>query len=134
MDKQQAKQILSNRVLIPSEGKYTVKVTGTSPFMRGEQATTIVNFAAMTPWQVNKAKEKFNSGNFQEATNTNLTASQLPGQYVPAKGETVDIEVSEIENNDGVKILVVSGIVPRVAQKASAITAFDDDEEEVAIV
>lgn len=137
MDKKQAKQILTSRKLVATTGKFTVKCTNTNPFRRENKDgsftdVTIVNFAAMTPYQLEQAQELFKEGKFQEATNTNLSASQLPGQYIPAKGEIVDVEMDTIENKEGVSILVVGTIVPRKAEEARRISAdaFSDEESE----
>lgn len=132
MDKKSAVQILNSRKLVNKVGKFTLKVTSTNPFLRPDgTAVTIVNFAAMTAYQLGKAKELFAAGEYQEATNLNLSASQLSGRYVPAKGEIVDVEITEIENKEGINILVVDTIVPRQAERATAISFSMDDEEEV---
>lgn len=138
MDKQQAKQILTSRKLVAGEGKTTLKVTNVNPFMRqlkdgsGSQLVHIVNFAAMTGYQFDKALALFKEGKYQEATNTNLSASQLSGQYVPSKGEIVDVEVTTVKNNDGIDILTISNITPRKAVESAKISAsaFDDEETE----
>lgn len=138
MDKLQAKQILVSRKLVAGEGKTTLKVTNVNPFMRqlkdgsGSQLVHIVNFAAMTAYQLDKAQQLFKAGDYQGATNTNLSASQLSGQYVPSKGEIVDVEVTTILNNDGIEILTVSNITPRKAVESAKISSslFDDEETE----
>lgn len=133
MDKLQASQILKSRVLIPSAGKYTVKATSVNPFIREDgTATTIVNFNATTAYQLGVAKEAFLAGDYEAAVGkgTSMSTSQLSGQYVPSKGEIVDIEVSDHVNNEGIEILVVSSIVPRKAVKAANLNVDSWLEEE----
>jgi len=135
MDKLQAQQILKSRLLIPGAGKYTVKCTTTNVFIREDGTqVTIVNFNALTAYQADLAKKAFIAGDYEAATGkgTSLSTSQLPGQYVPSKGEIVDIEVSEMySENAQANILVVSSIVARKAVAAKAFS-FDELEEPVA--
>lgn len=131
MEQLQAKQILQSRVVIAVAGKYTVKCTSANPFIREDgTAVTIVNFNAMTPFQASKAKEAYRSGDFDAAVGkgTSLSTSQLSGQYVPSKGEIIDIEVSDYHSEKvDADILVVSSIVPRKATKAAAFNLDDLD-------
>jgi len=133
MDRKSAAAILNSRKLVNKVGKFTLKVTSAQPFLRTNKdqsttAVTIVNFAGMTTYQVQKATELFKAGKYQEATNLNLSASQLQGQYVPSKGEIVDVEIDTIKNNDGIDILVVGTIVARQAEAAARISGFGDDD------
>ena len=134
MEKQTAIQILKSRVLIPSAGKYTVKATSVNPHMREDGTmVTIVNFNAVTPYQADLAKKAFAAGDYDAAIGkgTSMSTSQLNGQYVPSKGEIVDIEVGEIySENAEANILVVTSIVPRKAVVAKAFS-FDEMLEEV---
>lgn len=131
MDRKSAVQILNSRKLVNKVGKITLKCTSTNPFMREDgTATTIVNFNGMTEYQLNKAKELFEAGEYQEATNLNMSASQLSGRFVPSKGEIVDVEITEINNKDGIKILVVDSIIPRKAEAAPRINFFTEEENE----
>ena len=138
MTRKSAATILNSRKLVNKPGKFTLKVTSAANFIRSNKdgsktPVTIVNFAAMTPYQLGQAQEHFKAGDFQEATNLNLSASQLAGQYVPAKGEIVDVEVDTIQNNEGIDILVVSSIVPRQAEKAASITGFSAEDSSLDI-
>ena len=131
LDKKSAVQILNSRKLITKVGKVTLRATSVSPFQREDGTLVmIVNFNAMTAYQLAKAKELFAEGDFDGACNLNMSASQLQGRYVPSKGETVDVEISEITNKDGVDILVVDSIIPRVAETAPSVKFSFDDEEE----
>lgn len=115
-----ALNILNSRTLVNEADKFRVKVTSVNPFTREDGTqTTIVNFAAMTPFHVQKATKAYKEGRYDEAVNgTSLTASQLNGMYVPSKGETVDIMVEDFVNKDGINILVVSSILPIKAKTA----------------
>jgi len=133
MDQSSAKQILQSRAVISTPGKFTVKVTSvTHNHMRDNgQLVNIVNFAAMTAFQAQQAKEAYKAGDFEAATRRALSSSVLDRQYTPVKGETVDIEVEEIySDNAEANILVVASIIPRQATKASKFS-LDFDEEEV---
>lgn len=133
MDRKSAAQILNSRKLITKIGKVTLKCTNTTPFVREDGTpTTIVNLNGMTAYQLNKAKELFEAGEYQEATNLGMSASQLSGRFVPSKGEIVDVEITEIPNKDGVAILVVESIVPRQAEVAPSINFFTADDAEEA--
>lgn len=138
MTKESAVQILNSRKLISKEGKFTVKVTSAAPFLRenndgSKTPVTIVNFAAMTQYQLSQAQELFKTGDYQGATNLNMSASQLSGQFVPLKGEIVDVEVGTIQNKEGINILVVTSIVARQAEKAGTISfSLEEDAVETA--
>lgn len=135
MEKLQAKQILESRSVINKPGKYSVNVTNvTYGHQRknkdGSYTTVdIVNFAAMTSYQSEQAIQAYKEGDYEKATNNSLSTSRLDGQFVPVKGERVDIEVEQIwSENQQANILVVSQIIPRQAQTASK---FKLTEEEV---
>lgn len=132
MDKKSAHQILTSRTVIHDSGKYTVKVTSVNPF----EDKHIVNFNLMTGYQANLAKEAFMAGNYEQSTGkgTSLSASQLPGMYVPSKGEIVDVEVGWITNKEDVDILVVTSIVARKAVKAQAFSLELEAVEEPEVV
>lgn len=146
MKKESAIQILNSRKLISTVGKFTIKVASVSNpiYNEDKQVTTnIVNFAAMTPFQVEKANELFKEANslakqgdlvgaeelYQKATNSTITMSVLEGRYLPTKGEIVDVEIGHHINKEGEKILIVEAIVPRKAAVASTIKFnFEEDE------
>ena len=132
LDKKSAVQILNSRKLITKVGKVTLRATSVQPFQREDGTLVmIVNFNAMTAYQLTKAKELFADGDFEGACNLNMSASQLQGRYVPSKGETVDVEISEIYSEKAeANILVVDSIIPRVAETAPSVKFSFDDEEE----
>jgi hypothetical protein len=106
MTLENAIQILKSRKLITEPGKIQVKVTNVTPFDRtvagGDTIlTNIVNFAAMTPYQFLEAKKLLKAGNYQEATNQNLTSSRRIGMdWTPKKGDMCEIVVDYVALRD----------------------------------
>ena len=133
MEKLTAKQILQSRVLISSAGKYTVKVTSVNPYTDPEtgNSRTIINFNAMTPYNAGQATKAFKEGDYEASVGkgTSMSASQLQGQYIPSKGEIVDIEVVDYTTKDGDNTFVVDTIVPRKAIAAKAFSLSLEEEE-----
>lgn len=127
MERDNAINILKSRKVISGPGKYSVKITSATPYHRsietGPDQVAIVNFNTMTPYHKETAATLFAQGDYQEAVNQNLTTSIREGDYMPTKGEIVDIVVEEITTNNGVKGLFVTG--PCVPKKAEAPAAFD---------
>lgn len=130
--REDAMEYINSRKQITSAGKYRVKVTTcnelSTPIDRGNGniQTHIANFNAMTNYQLQQALAVFQSleegDDHQEATNFALSSSIRYGKdYLPVKGETVDILVSEVENKDGINILVVNGIYPLPLQQGKKI-------------
>lgn len=141
MEKSAAKQIIASRDLITKEGKYRVKVTNVTPYHReignGINQVAITNFAAMTNYHLEAAKTLFAQGDYQEACNQNLSMSIRSNDFLPAKGEIVDIVVSEITTKNEVTGLFVISMSPVHATKAAKIDmdAFETEagEERVAL-
>jgi hypothetical protein len=134
MEKELAVSILSSRSLVTTSGKKEgVKVENVSfkekETALGRNQVAIVNLSAMTRYQVAKAKSLFTQGEFQEATNQRMSFGVLEGDYVPTKGELVDIQVIEKDNKDGIASLFISKIIPMKAEKLSKVN-FSFDEEE----
>ncbi len=133
MERLTAKQILESRVLIHSAGKYTCKVTSVNPYTDPEtgNSRTIVNFNAMTPYNASQATKAFKEGDYEASVGkgTSMSASQLNGQYIPSKGEIVDIEVVDYVTKDGENTIVVNTIVPRKAVAAKAFSLSLEEEE-----
>lgn len=135
--KEVALNILQSRSVVSEAGKYTAKVTSVNPYTNPETGTrsTIVNFNLMTDYQASLAQKAFASGDYVGAINsTSMTASQLSGQYVPTKGETVDVEIADFVNKDGVDILVIESIIPRTATKAKKFSLVEVAVDEPEIV
>lgn len=133
--KEIAQKIIQSRLFIPATGKYTVKVTSVNNIVRESgQAVTIVNFACASAYNVSVSKLAWKAGDFEGAIGkgTSMSASLLDRQYIPNKGETVDIEVGEHITKEGEVALVVTSIVARKAVQAKAIdlSNWDDDAED----
>lgn len=126
MEAQDMLKILSSREQITEPTKRRVKVTSVTPFNDVDRGLRyIVNYAAMTPDGVAKALDLIDSGDFQGAGNTNLTSNQRLTDYLPTKGELVEIVVDWVPSreNPDVKKLRVVGVNP-IAASASAKTDF----------
>jgi hypothetical protein len=133
MEKDSALQILNSRKLISVPGKYTLKVTSATPFIREDNTVVnITNYAAMTPYQLQQARELFKAGDYQKATNQALSSSQrIANDYLPAKGEHVEVLVDEIVNKEGITILAVVSVTAIKTSKAGNVS-FEEVEETVA--
>ena len=115
MNLQDAINILSSRTKIGKAGKYRVKVSFCGDFHKQLERGAVVaiaNFSAYTPYHKEKAIELVKAGDFQGALNQNLSLSIRDTDYRPAKGEIVDIMVTEKENKDGVLALFVDSLTP----------------------
>lgn len=125
VNKQLAKQILNSRIFVDTPGKYAVKVTNVTPYTREDGTPThIVSVNAMTNYQRDQAIAALKLEDYDAATNTNMSGSVLDRQYCPSKGEIVHMNVQEIINNDGIKILVVQSF-SEIPVKAATKTNFD---------
>jgi hypothetical protein len=125
MDQLSASTIIASRSQINNAGKFRVKVTSSTPYFKqsetGSNQVAIVNFNAMTMWHLKEAQALFLEGDFQGATNQALSASIREKDYLPAKGEMVDIMVEEVTTKAGVTGLFVTGITPIAAVTASKV-------------
>lgn len=147
LSKEQARAILASRKMIAAPGKYSVKVTSVTPYTDDAgNSRHICNFAAMTPahisgWentesgeQVQGVKQLLAAGNYDDACNLNLSSGQRPGRdYIPSKGEVVDIEVERITTSNGVAGLFVTSVVGRKAEQATNVNVdslFGEDEDD----
>lgn len=129
-----AMNIIRSRELISEPGKYRVKVSSVTPYVRENgQAVQITNFSAMTPYQIGQAKKFFAEGNVQAGLNQQLKASPRIGQdYCPQKGDFVDIHVNYVTTKDGASALLVQSVsaVPLNQTKKVSLTAFGFGETE----
>lgn len=140
MEKQNAINILKSRNLISTPGKYTVKVTSVTNFHKelagGARQVAIMNVNAMTSYHQEAAKTLFGQGDYQEAVNQNLSASVRNTDYLPSKGEVIEIFVEEITTNNNVKGLFITSFNPvkAVAPSKIDLSSFlgeSDSEERV---
>lgn len=132
-----ARKIIRTREMITEPGKYQVKVTAATPYVREDgRSVVICNLAAMTPYHVAQAKQLFAEGNVQAATNQQLTASPRVGQdYCPQKGELVNINVGWVATKDGSNALLVQSIsaIPLTQTRKVNLAMFDDVAEEAEV-
>ncbi len=116
MNKQDAISILNSRINITTPGKHRVKVTNCNPFSKtlsnGTQVVAIANFGAMTPYQKQQAIVDIQAGQWDKALNHNLSLSIRNTDYMPAKGERVDIDVEYVTTSTGEQALLVVGLTP----------------------
>ena len=128
-----AVRILQSRSFIPSPGKYRVKVTGSTPYVREDGTTVqICNLSAMTPYHVNEAKRLMSEGDVQAATNQNLTSSPRVGRdFCPSKCEIVDIIVDFVQTKTGENALLVTSMSAVPLSQATRVNAFAEFAEEV---
>ncbi len=117
---EQAIQILNSRKLIPAiDGYYAVKVTSVTPF----EERFIANFNAMTDYHFSEAKRLLLEGEIDEAVNQNLSVSLRATDYIPSKGEILEVYVSEITTKNGVTGRFVTAI-KEVKAKATSKVSF----------
>jgi hypothetical protein len=129
----QAVRILQSRANIAQPGKYRVKVTGTTPYVREDgTAVQICNLAAMTQYHISEAKRMLNEGDIQSATNQNLTSSPRIGRdFCPQKGEFVDIIVDFVTTRDGQQALLVTNMSAVPVSQTTRVNAFSEFAESV---
>lgn len=110
--------ILKSKGVATTAKKYTVKVTNVNPYVNG-QTIAIANFNLMNAFQMEEAKGLLREGKIDEATNQGLSLSIRGNDYMPSKGEIVDIEVSEVTLKSGETALLATSLVARKAVSAT---------------
>lgn len=135
MEKLRAKSIIKSRRMINTPGKYRVKVTACTPYHKDlandQKQVAIINVNAMTGHHVSTAKALFSQGEYQQAVNQNLSASVRESDYLPSKGEIIDIVVDHITTNNNVEGLFITSYSPVKAETNLASVNVDDwDSEE----
>jgi hypothetical protein len=91
---------------ITRPGKYSVRVSNTREGItntRGE-LVTIINFAAITQYQLEQAYEAFGLGMLEEAGNYGLSSNARVGtnDFCPSPGEHVFVQIEERPTKAGV--------------------------------
>lgn len=111
-------RMLNSRSILSEEGKYKLKVTSinrlTEPQDRGNGnvVTHIANFNAMNTYHQGEAMAAIDAGDFTKALNQNLSLGLRAGKdYLPTKGEIVDVLVSEVEVKAGGTALLANSIL-----------------------
>lgn len=134
MERSSAEQIIASRIPVLSADKYRVKVTSVTPYHKslegGNDQVAIANFNAMTGYHLAEAKALFAQGEYQEATNKALSSSIRGTDYMPTKGEHVEIMVEERTTRAGIKGLFVVSITPIQAKKVGNINMADFFKED----
>ena len=120
LSKESALAIIQSRTLITGAGKYSVKVTSVTPYAKGD-TVAIINVAAMNAFQANAAAEQFKAGDYDGAAHNNLSSSARANDYIPSKGEFVNIQVEEIETKSGDKALLIVSMTEQKAASAGKV-------------
>lgn len=121
---EQAQAILASRKMIQEDGKYRLKVTNVTPYLREDGTSVkITNFAAMTPYHVAEARKLAQSGDYNGACNQSLSASpRSERDFCPQKGEIVDVIVETLTTKNGVTGQFVTSITPVATSTASNVS------------
>lgn len=130
------KQLDKNK-LIREEGNYVLRVSHV--FHDVDAGRTYINLRAMTAHHQSKAMESIKAGEFNKATNNNLSGSIPTGDsrfYEPKSGDLVKVEIEEYTNKEGIPVLGVARISEAPTKKAEAVSfasLLEDTEEEVEV-
>lgn len=128
MEKEQAQSILDKRLknIITSTGRYELRVSTVTPYQKelsyGRSQVAIGNLSAMTLHQAKMAKAAFKAGDYQEAVNQKISFSIRDIDYMPGKGEILDVSIIEVQNKEGIDILVVGSYKGQPVKKPSAMS------------
>jgi len=140
-----AKSIVESMPLLKNEDKVALKCTSESTFIKGEDNQPdrhLVNFFATTPDKIERAKtvlaelDAEGAEDYQDVANAaglsyGIPVPQNGGEpFVPEKKETVDAELSYVENQEGELVLRITSINKRKARSVQTTASLEDDEEE----
>ena len=122
LSKKEGMQIIASRLPVHGPGKYQARVTNDvqklaeSGLVHRDYGTTmqisIANFAAYTQYHLDRAKEFFAVDAIQQGVNQQLTSSVRSTDYIPKKGETVEIIVDFVKLKSGEQALLVTSYHP----------------------
>lgn len=144
LDKNGAKNILRSKKQVDTEGKYSLKVTSTPRFYEGGEDQPdryLISLAGIAPDQLKAAREYAAEEKYDEAAGMGLSFGQnckfdgSAPDFLPEKGEIVDVEVEEVEAQDGSMVLRPTSISPRHAKRAQQVdvdSLFGEEEAEEA--
>lgn len=122
--------IMAKRQLITQTGvRYALKVTGATPYVnKAGTPVMIINFAAMTQYHMDAAKTLIAQGELNKAGNQVVTASPRIGKdYIPTKGEIVDVVFDEVTTASGVTGLFPVSITPLAQATKGFVTLSEED-------
>lgn len=144
---EQAQRIAKSRVFITKAGKYQVKVTNDTHYLAstgkaykelsdGSIQASIGNVNAMTAFHLAKFKQHCKEGDFNGATNHSLSFGIRSKDYMPSKGEVIEIIVGEVTTKTGETALLITSYNPLPISAGSKISdaMFADDEESIPAV
>ena len=88
----------------------------------------IANVAAMTEYHAGMARDLFDQGLYQDATNHNMSISVRERDYMPAKGEILECSVIEVwSKNTEQDILVIGSYKGQPIKKGSKFSFASSD-------
>jgi hypothetical protein len=94
--------LFSSREFIQGSSKKRVKVTGVTLY----KDAYICNLAAYSQAHLDKATDLIEEGKFQEAANKQFTInSRVNKDYLPSKGEIIEVVFGYLPNKEGVQTL-----------------------------
>jgi hypothetical protein len=135
-----AKRIIKARKLVNEPGTYELKVEREPNFHATEERSVyIVNLGGVTPYQLSKAHSLFSEGKYQEAANEQLTTNVRVSKegeirdYLPSKGEYVQVRIENVQTKSGETGLFVTSMTKAPVKEAKAVSLdwLNDTEDEV---
>lgn len=131
----QLKKIIKSRTIASTPNKkYTCKVTSVTPYHRemanGVQQVGIANVNLMSSYHLAEAKRLAAEGDFDGAGQQNLSFSIRSTDYMPAKGEVIEVFVGTYVNKDGIEATGITAYNPIAAVSGAYVSddMFDDLE------
>jgi len=104
LTKEESIRIVASKGIISTEGVHRVKCTSVTPYHKdrgnGAIQVAIANFNAKSDYQEAAALTLLGQGDYDKAANQGLSMSILQGQFVPTKGQVVDIVVEQLTTNN----------------------------------
>lgn len=113
---------VASRKVVNKPGKANLQVVSVNHY----DGKVIVGFKAHTSAKRQEAMQLLREGKLVEAINTNLSASLLPSQYIPTKGEVVAVITEMVTARNGSKIIGVSSVSPIPAEELTT-QGLDED-------
>jgi len=129
LSREQTDAILAPKLqnIIEGPGKYEMRVTSVTPYEKelgnGRKQVAIVNVAAMTVYQYKMSQNFYQQGQFDKSANENISFSVRDVDYLPAKGEILEVTMTNFFSTKVNKtILVVGSYKEQPVKKATAMT------------
>lgn len=134
LNEEKAKGILESRSVISEANKYRVTVKSVQPHLVVRGNTTVVaiaNFNAMNTYQAENSRKLFAEGDYDGACKKTLSLGIRDKDYMPSKGEIVDIIVEEVDTKEGLALLVTSMSPVRAVTKLNKFSFGSSSTEEI---